>query len=176
MSLPGFVGSVIEYSTPYNFKRDLEEHFRRKHPDLDPHLTLTSIREIKSSMLTVTRSQDLELSTLAIATVFFEKLILAQHVHKANRKAMAATCMLLAFKVNEPKDTGKTLALLRDLEMELDSDHKRVTGMEFNVFAKLGFELYPAISEFMPHFERIFAGLEYRTMADYLGDTAFFVM
>jgi hypothetical protein len=44
-----------------------------------------------------------ELATAALAHVYLEKLVLRQVVHKPNRKLMAAVCLLLAAKWNEPE-------------------------------------------------------------------------
>ncbi len=43
----------------------------------------------------------MELSSLALAYVYFERLVLRSEVAKENRRALAAGCMLLALKFND---------------------------------------------------------------------------
>ncbi|KAJ1500654.1 hypothetical protein HMI56_003700 [Coelomomyces lativittatus] len=43
------------------------------------------------------------ISTIATAYMYFEKLVLKRIVEKANRRFVAAICVLLASKINERK-------------------------------------------------------------------------
>jgi hypothetical protein len=104
-----------------------------KHDRLPPSLTLSKIRKIKqlmlqlgqslvghelnllSSLVGLLQSPSLELSTVALAYVYFEKIAIRVSgvairrvtrvfqgvVTKDNRRLVAAVCMLLAFKFNE---------------------------------------------------------------------------
>ena len=101
MTLPGFMESVIAWVQESEYRKELNEAFRLKHPDLPPRLTLSKIRKIKRLFLDVTKSLDLELSTAALAVVYFETLCLKRLVGKPNRKLVAAACLVLAFKFNE---------------------------------------------------------------------------
>ena len=64
-------------------------------------MTLSKIRNLKRETLEYWKKCDLEISTLALAVVYFEKLIMRKLVIKSNRKLKFATCLLLAFKFNE---------------------------------------------------------------------------
>ncbi|KAJ1497627.1 hypothetical protein HMI54_013470 [Coelomomyces lativittatus] len=45
----------------------------------------------------------MNISTIATVDVYFEKLVLKRIVEKANHCFVAAICVLLASKINEPK-------------------------------------------------------------------------
>ena len=71
---------------------------------------------IKRELLSFAQEQDCELSTVALAHVYFEKLVLRNVVNKLNRKLMAAVSLVLAAKWNEPKvSTTICLILYRTL-------------------------------------------------------------
>lgn len=101
MTLPGFMESVIGWVHERELRAELNAQFRVKHPDLPETLSLSKIRKCKRLLLDVTRELDLEVSTLALAVVYFESLCVKALIDKANRKLAAATCALLAFKFNE---------------------------------------------------------------------------
>jgi hypothetical protein len=69
-------GSVIQYTRPSDLKRELNEHFRSRHPTIDPSITLSKIRKVKSDLLAISEELDLEISTAALAYAYFEKLVL----------------------------------------------------------------------------------------------------
>ncbi|CAG8492932.1 2916_t:CDS:10 [Ambispora gerdemannii] len=161
-TLPTFMHSFLQQkrSREADLKRELNAKFRQLHPDLDPSLTLTQIRAIKEKLLIAARYEDLdlELSTVAKAYVYFEKLVLKKLVAKYNRRLTAAICLLLASKVNEPKETSHA-SILESLHKHLEVSEKEIKEHEFSVFASLQFELYVPQNEFMPHFHRIFETL-----------------
>ncbi|CAG8494531.1 1533_t:CDS:2, partial [Paraglomus occultum] len=101
---------------------------------------------------------DLELSTVAMTYVYFEKLVLKNFVNKPNRRLVAGICLFLASKTNEPR--GMTFGpLLQSIDKYFDVDEKEIKEHEFSVFVALGFQLYLPKEEFMPHFDRIFQSL-----------------
>ncbi|KAG9292829.1 hypothetical protein G9A89_016191 [Geosiphon pyriformis] len=175
-SLPNFMNSILQQrrARESDLKRDLNARFRQSHPNIDPTLTLTQIRTIKEKLLIAARYEelDLELSTVAKAYVFFEKLVLKKYVAKYNRRLIAAICLFLASKVNEPREMSYS-DLLESLHKHLEVSEKEIKQHEFSVFAWLKFELYVPRKEFMPHFERIFSVLE-ENKQDYLGFNPFY--
>lgn len=46
--------------------------------------------------------QDIEVATVALACVYFERLCLAGVVTKPNRRLTMAACLAIAYKFNEP--------------------------------------------------------------------------
>jgi hypothetical protein len=69
---------------------------------MPPSLTLSKIRSLKQQVLLIGLKSDLEISTIALACVYFERLCLDCRVDKSNRQLTFAACLLLAYKTNEP--------------------------------------------------------------------------
>lgn len=69
---------------------------------MPPSLTLSKIRSLKRQALLAAVRAKLELGTLALACVYFERLCLDCRVDKSNRRLVFAACLLLAAKLNEP--------------------------------------------------------------------------
>ncbi|KAI9276331.1 hypothetical protein BC943DRAFT_332999 [Umbelopsis sp. AD052] len=158
---------------PADVKRELNEMFRSEHPEIPVEITLSKIRAIKLHLLEVGKELDLEVSSVAHAYVYFEKLVIRNIITKKNRKLIAGCCLFLAVKVNEPKGS-RLQPLLDAIDDELDIDSEEILEHEFAVFADLEFNLYVPRREFMPHFERICSELELKSIEAYLGDLNFF--
>ncbi|KAJ1509717.1 CDK5 and ABL1 enzyme substrate 1, partial [Coelomomyces lativittatus] len=96
----------------------------------------------------------MEISTIATAYVYFEKLVLKRIVEKANRRFVAAICVLLASKINEPKGFPFP-TLFQTLSKELGVSMKEIRDHEFYIYSQLEFHLYLPFHELFPHFDRI---------------------
>ncbi len=156
-------------------KREINDQFRQRHPDIHPSLTLSQIRALKQQILDVALELNLELSTVAKSYAFFEKLLLAGRVIKTNRRMIGGCCLILAAKVNDSRILNFS-ALRRVLaERLLLRDAQSLIRHEFAVFAALKFTLHLPQSEYMPHFERIIGSLEYDNFQEYLGEQMFHV-
>jgi hypothetical protein len=68
---------------------------------MPPSLTLSKIRSLKRQALAAAVQAKLEISTVALAIVYFERLCLDCRVDKSNRRLSFAACLLLAIKLNE---------------------------------------------------------------------------
>jgi hypothetical protein len=68
---------------------------------MPPSLTLSKIRSLKQQALAACIRARIEISTLALAIIYFERLCLDCRVDKSNRRLSFAACLLLASKVNE---------------------------------------------------------------------------
>jgi hypothetical protein len=103
MNLPSFLSSVISYVTDEELREEINYQFRLQHPWIDPSMSLTKIRKIKLmfSQLAADSKLNLELSTAALACIYFERLVLKNMVVKTNRKIMAAICFMIAMKFHE---------------------------------------------------------------------------
>lgn len=77
----GYIYSILQYSKPLDLKKEINDYFRDTHPSIDPFLTLSQIRNLKIRMLQVAKAQDIEYSSLAMAFVYVEKLILCVGPH-----------------------------------------------------------------------------------------------
>ena len=69
---------------------------------MPPSLTLSKIRSLKRQALLAAVKAKIEVSTVALACVYFERLCLDCRVDKSNRRIAFAACLLLALKLNEP--------------------------------------------------------------------------
>ena len=69
---------------------------------MPPSLTLSKIRSLKRQALLAAVKAKLEIATVALACVYFERLCLDCRVDKSNRRLTFAACLLLASKLNEP--------------------------------------------------------------------------
>ncbi|KAJ3415454.1 CCR4-NOT regulatory complex component [Chytridiales sp. JEL 0842] len=175
ITLPCFIGSIIQYTRPGDIKKELNEHFRETHPTVDAMLTLSQIRNLKARLLEVGLQRDLELSSVACAYVLFEKLVLKNYVTKANRRLIAAVCLLLAAKVNDPKETDYA-KLVAAMEEALEVSAKDIFQQEFTVYTWLDFSLFVAPWEMMPHLERILASTGLTMTSDKPTDTSNFTL
>jgi hypothetical protein len=61
---------------PADVRRELNEQFKRLHPEIPTEITLSKIRAIKLHLLEIGREVDLEVSSVAHAYVYFEKLVI----------------------------------------------------------------------------------------------------
>lgn len=68
---------------------------------MPPSLTLSKIRSLKRQALLAAVKARLEISTVALAIVYFERLCFDCRVDKSNRRLSFAACLLLAIKINE---------------------------------------------------------------------------
>ncbi|CAJ1956403.1 unnamed protein product [Cylindrotheca closterium] len=68
---------------------------------MPPSLTLSKIRSLKLQALRAAVKARLEISTVALAIVYFERLCLDCRIDKTNRRLSFAACLLLAVKINE---------------------------------------------------------------------------
>ncbi|TPX51617.1 hypothetical protein SeMB42_g00129 [Synchytrium endobioticum] len=167
-----FMGSLVDKRAE-NVKREMNEHFREVHPEIDQSLTLSQVRNLKRLMLEVGRERDMEISSIACSYVYLEKLILKNHVSKINRKLIAACCLLLAAKVNDPKEFDYA-ELMEVIDKEMDVSPREVQAHEFQVYAALEFVLFLPGWEIYPHMQRILQAMEIK-IEDYLHGRKFFL-
>ncbi|KAJ1657125.1 hypothetical protein IWQ61_003417 [Dispira simplex] len=176
IKLAGFVGSIVQHTQPAELKRELNDLFRQKHgADVDPSITLSKIRSLKHRLIQCAQQVDCELSSVAKAFVYLEKLLLLHQVYKGNRRCIAAVCLLLAVKVNEPHDK-RIMQLLSVMHKVLGVPPAVVLQHEFSVFASLQFELYLPIQEFTPHLNRILHSVGLDTLQEYIGNDSTFYL
>jgi len=163
---------------------------------MPPSLTLSKIRSLKQQALAAAVKAKLEIGTLALACVYFERLCLDCRVDKSNRRLSFATCILLASKINEPntslvmkqeqgsgekmttrlqslvkpnKRSKKIFAsLLEFFTTDWGLSLKSLFDAEFFVFAALGFSLHATPSQVAFHFKRLMKTLEWSPV-NYLG-------
>lgn len=105
------IDGIYTLIDPTDTVQEDEEQNGKRHPAgsindhdtirMPPSLTLSKIRSLKQQALVACVRSQIELSTLALACVYFERLCLDCRVDKSNRRLSFAASLLLAAKVNE---------------------------------------------------------------------------
>lgn len=163
---------------------------------IPPSLTLSKIRSLKQTALTACIKAKIEVSTVALASVYFERLALDCRVDKSNRRLTFATCLLLAIKFNsesnvhlvhedseQDSEQGGARILKAIIKPRKDSEFweplfifftqswglslKSIFAAEFGVFAALDFRLQASPSQVSFHFKRLMKSLHWNSV-DYL--------
>ena len=166
--------STILFKNPDELKRNLNEQFRENHPDLPSTLTLSKIRKLKKRVLLGCMNElDIEVSTVAVACIYFEQLCMKGIVSKPNRRLSMAVCLLIAFKLNEPT-TGQLYlprleAMLRFLDTELSVNKTDIFKAEFGALVHLNFALQVPYLHVLEMFKRLLK-LVHKTPRAYLSE------
>jgi hypothetical protein len=165
---------------------------------MPPSLTLSKVRSIKQQALLAAVTAKLEISTVALSIVYFERLCLDCRVDKTNRRLSFAACLLLACKMNEAhvelampkpeeqdsknttstriqqlirpaKKSGNVFAsLLEFFTQEWNLSLKHLFAAEWGVFAALQFRLHAKPSQVAFHFKSLLKAMDWNPRA-YLG-------
>lgn len=177
-SLGPIVSSILLFVKPHELKDELNQKFQEKHAWWlqDPSLSLSKLRHLKREALMCSQRLNLEVATVALACVLFEKLVLQHYVTKVNRKLYMAVCFLLAVKFNEPCASDERKRVIREFLEDIDRAHalpsRDVLTAEFTVYAQLSFNLHVPIAEVHPHFVRLLKLIE-SNPRKYLDDDVF---
>lgn len=169
-----------------------EENEDEENIHMPPSLTLSKIRSLKQQALLAAVDAHLEVSTVALAFVYFERLCLDCRVDKSNRRLAFAACLLLAAKINEAnislvmqkeddeknslqslirptkKSNSIFASLLEFFTQDWSLSLKHLFSAEWGVFAALGFKLQATPSQVEFHFLRLMKVLGWNGLA-YLG-------
>ncbi|KAG9269699.1 CDK5 and ABL1 enzyme substrate 2-like [Astyanax mexicanus] len=148
-----YVTTVIEYVKPSDLKKDMNETFKEKFPHIK--LTLSKIRSLKREMRAVSEECGLQPVTIAMAYVYFEKLVLQGRLNKHNRKLVSAVCVLLAAKISSDLKKLEVKQLIDKLEERFRISRRELIPLEFPVLVALEMALYLPDSKVMPHYRRL---------------------
>lgn len=140
-----YVTTVVHYLDKKNVKKDVNRQFYVQHPELEPlEIKLSHLRSIKVDLLPLVFEPDspLELATIAHAVWYLERLILKQLITKANRKAFAAACVVLAIKFCEVGQVQKKVTYGKSkLQDIFHVSHDQINEVEMMAFVGLDFSL-----------------------------------
>jgi len=163
LSLEAYQVSVIPFVRPRRLKEELNAQFRALHPTIHPSLTLSKLRNLQKDLREMTLVlPELDISTVAMAWVFFDKLVLGHHVQKANRKLLAGACLVLAFKFNQHGDRAllrRLAACIRKLDRKDQLNLDDIHDAELKVFVWLEFGLHLPWKAVIPHMKRFLKDL-----------------
>ncbi|KAM9505514.1 CDK5 and ABL1 enzyme substrate 2-like isoform 1-T1 [Salvelinus alpinus] len=148
-----YMTTVIEYVKPSDLKKDMNETFKEKFPHIK--LTLSKIRSLKRDMRAVGEECSLQPVTVAMAFVYFEKLVLQGRLNKQNRKLVSAACVLLAAKISSDLKKQEVRQLIDKLEERFRINRRELIPLEFPVLVALEMGLYLPDSKVMPHYRRL---------------------
>ncbi len=168
------LSSIILYVNKEKLRESLNEQYQERHPNLPPSLTLSKIRNIKKKILVFcVNTLHIELSTIALAMINFERLCLKGFVSKVNRKLSMAVSMLLAYKFSENyshQKHHKTMEnLLEYFDQEWDLPKKQVFEAEFGAYIHLGFSLHVPHQHLVLMYRRLLKLIN-KTSKQYLGE------
>ncbi|XP_062248003.1 CDK5 and ABL1 enzyme substrate 2-like isoform X1 [Platichthys flesus] len=148
-----YVTTVIEYVKPSDLKKNMNNTFKEKFPHIK--LTLSKIRSLKRDMRLGSEDCGLQPVTIAMAFVYFEKLVLQGRLNKQNRKLVAAACVLLAAKISSDLRKPEVKQLIDKLEERFRINGRELIPLEFPVLVALEMGLYLPESKVMPHYRRL---------------------
>ncbi|XP_016313501.1 CDK5 and ABL1 enzyme substrate 2-like, partial [Sinocyclocheilus anshuiensis] len=148
-----YMTTVIEYVKPSDLKKDMNETFKEKFPHIK--LTLSKIRSLKREIRSVGEESSLQPVTIAMAFVYFEKLVLQGRLNKQNRKLVAAACLLLAAKISSDLKKQEVKQLIDKLEERFRISRRELIVFEFTILVALEMALYLPESKVMPHYRRL---------------------
>ncbi|XP_051983812.1 CDK5 and ABL1 enzyme substrate 1-like [Xyrauchen texanus] len=151
---PSYMTTVIEYVKPSDLKKDMNETFKEKFPHI--RLTLSKIRSLKRELRKLALEEcGYEESTVAMAFVYFEKLVLLGKLNKQNRKLCTSACVLLAAKIGGDLKKHEVKLLIDKLEERFRVNRRELIAFEFPVLVALEFNLHLPEHEVMPHYRRL---------------------
>mmetsp|Transcript_6757 Transcript_6757/g.11618 ORF Transcript_6757/g.11618 Transcript_6757/m.11618 type:complete len:453 (+) Transcript_6757:65-1423(+) len=168
INLAGYMASVIPYVKAKELQDELNKQFHIKHSWIHTSITLSKIRNLKRQILEIALAVNIEVATVALAVIYFEKLVMKSLVTKPNRRLIADVCLLVATKFSDPAYPDCCDALFEQFEEVHKLSRKDILRAEWPVLVDLEFALHVELSNILTHFQRLLALLD-KNPSDYLG-------
>lgn len=153
LTLNSFTVSIIPYAKPSEVKKDINEQFKEKHPQLT--ITLTKLRSLKSELKEITLKMNLDIAVLANAYVYFEKAILKTKINKNNRKYIAGASLLLSIKFFDDVHGRNIKNCIEAIKDHFKLSHKDLLSCELELLVLLEFALQCPHHEVLPIIKRL---------------------
>eukprot|EP01132_Coremiostelium_polycephalum_P005920 gene5920-7369_t len=161
MNLPSYKISIFPFIKKGAIKEELNEQFRQKHTWINqPGVTLYKIRKVKRKLKKICILAGIEMSTLALAYVLMEKLIMKNVLSKPTFKLYSSLCLLLAAKFNDPMALESLAPLFENIEKRFSIPKKELLASEFFIFTQVSFGLFIDHNDVLPHLSRLKSELE----------------
>ena len=176
--ITGFVNYLLHPSAMAadSAHRDLANRtWARHHPEAAAQgLSLTKLRGMKRRIMETVEQLDLDLSTAAIAFMYLENLIRRGAVTKHNRRAIAGVCLVLAAKINEPKEQELAM-VIRTVAQDMEVSEAEIRARELAVYVALEFQVFCRVDDIQVHLQRALSmyGEEGTTKKAYFPPVAF---
>ena len=117
---------------------------------MPPSLTLSKIRRLKQQALIACVRAKMEVSSVALACVYFERLALDCRVDKSNRRLVFAVCLLLAAKMNE-RNSHIVHAQTREVSGQREETKKSKILPSFIKPTEAGKNQFASLLDFFAH-------------------------
>jgi hypothetical protein len=132
MTLPGFKCSIVPFIRPSILRDELNEQFRQQHREVhDAGVTLSKLRKAKAKILAIVTAGHHELSSAAISFCLIDRLLRTGMIDKPAFKTVAAVCLYLAIKFNEPVSPASLRHLRESISKTFDIPAVYVVTHEF---------------------------------------------
>jgi len=153
LNLPSFMTSIISYAKPSEVKKDINERFKEKFPQVT--ITLTKLRSIKAELLQISVKMSLDPAVLASCYFYFEKVTLKTKITKQNRKCIAGACLLLSIKFFDDFHSKNIHLFIEAITDQFRLTHKDLLSCELQVLILLEFALLTKLHNVYVNYKRV---------------------
>eukprot|EP00730_Choanoeca_flexa_P016124 TRINITY_DN7558_c0_g1_i1.p1 TRINITY_DN7558_c0_g1~~TRINITY_DN7558_c0_g1_i1.p1 ORF type:complete len:431 (+),score=73.77 TRINITY_DN7558_c0_g1_i1:123-1415(+) len=155
--LPSYRVSLTQHVEPSLLKKELNARFKERYPSIE--LSLSKLRSLKQDMVEIGKICLLNLSTVAMAQLHYDRVVMAELVTKDTRKLLAACCLILAFKFDassKPSLTKRHLAqVFKAIEEKWRVDSEDIISTEMDVYAALKFHLHVELNDLSRYLQQL---------------------
>ncbi|EDQ92742.1 uncharacterized protein MONBRDRAFT_13382 [Monosiga brevicollis MX1] len=156
--------SITCHVEPEDLRKELNTQFKEKFPSIE--LPLSKIQRTKQDLIELGSQCALNVATIAMTHLHFDRLVLQELVDKENRKPIAAACLVLSFKFDASYKPSSTKEYLKELFKAIDNkwalDEEDILPYEMPVYAALKFQLHVPQEQLLTYISRVEARMPAR--------------